>query len=188
MTIFTLNKERTVKYIWLIAMLPIMTGCITTYRDFPQDAKCNKQTNQTCDVIYYNVKRFDILDSGGFNKLNADLKKSVICKKGVSAETAPDKGLFIEVEAKWKPMSMPAFIFGYISLSTLTILPAWSTEDGYAVTYNIYIDKQLKDTYQYDITRKTGLWLGLLPFAWLNWITYSEVDAFDATTCQIELT
>jgi len=171
----------------LLALCLMLTGCVTTYRDFPVDALGKPLEPGSCDVLHYNVKRFDILDSGGYNRLNAKFNTSKICHKAISMETAPDQGLFVEVETKWKPMSMPAFIFGYISLSTLTILPSWSTEDGYVIKYNVYVDKQLKETYQYDATRKTGLWLGLLPLAWINWATYDEVDVFDATTAQFSV-
>jgi len=102
----------------------------------------------------------------------------------VIAETAPEKGLYLEVETKWKPMTMPALIFGYISVSTLTLLPAWSMHDGYIVKYNIYVDGQKKEAYTYEITRKAGIWLGLLPFAWINLFTYNEEDAFEATAYQ----
>lgn len=173
------------RLILMTILLFTMTGCIATYRDFPVDAIGKKPEAGNCDVLYYNVKRFDILDSGGYNRLQTMFRDASICKKMVEAEAAPEKGLYVEIETKWKPMTMPAFVFGYLSLSTLTFLPAWSTHDGYVVNYNIYLDGQKKETYRYDITRKAGLWAGLLPLAWINLFTYSEEDAFEATTSQM---
>ncbi|NTW99806.1 MAG: hypothetical protein HGB35_07760 [Geobacteraceae bacterium] len=157
---------------------------MATYRDFPVDAVGKKPIIGTCDVMNYNIKRFDTLDAGGYGKLQEVFRDTDICRKMVPAEAVPEKGLYLEVETKWKPLTIPAFIFGYISVSTLTLLPAWSTHDGYTVKYNIYLDGQKKETYRYDITRKAGLWLVLLPFAWINAFTYSEEDAFEATVSQ----
>lgn len=172
------------KLIPLIVLMMTLTGCIATYRGFPEDAIGRKQTPGTCDVMYYNVKKFDILDSGGYNKLQEYFQTTPICKTMKQADEMPQNGIYLEIEEKWKPMSMPALIFGYISVSTLTILPAWSSQDGYIVKYNLYQDGQKKETYRYEITRKGGLWLGLLPFAWINAFTYSEEDAFSATASQ----
>ena len=172
------------KLIQLIVLSFVLTGCVATYRDFPVDAIDRKRTAGTCDVMHYNIKRFNTLDAGGYSKLQEVFRDADICRKMVQVEADPEKGLYLEVETKWKPLTMPAFIFGYISVSTLTLLPAWSTHDGYVVKYNIYLEGKMKETYRYDITRKAGLWLGLLPFAWINAFTYSEEDAFEATAWQ----
>lgn len=172
------------KLLLLIILSFTLTGCITTYRDFPVDALDKKPAVGTCEVMQYTVKRFDVLDAGGYTKLQEELKNAQFCKKMVLVDAVPEKGMYLEVETKWKPLSLPAFIFGYLSASTLTILPAWSTHDGYNVKYNLYQDGQVKETYRYDITRKAGLWLVLLPFVWVNAFTYSEEDAFKATAHQ----
>lgn len=168
----------------LIVLMMSLTGCIATYRDFPVDALGKKPPAGTCDVMHYKVKKFDILDSGGYSKLQEYFRDASICKKMIQSDEIPEKGLFLEVETKWKPITMPALIFGYLSVSTLTILPAWSTHDGYIVKYDFYQDGKKKETYRYEFTRKAGLWLGLLPFAWINALTYSEEDAFTATANQ----
>jgi hypothetical protein len=81
-------------------------------------------------------------------------------------------------------LTIPALIFGYLSIATLTILPAWSTKDGYRVKYHLYVDGEEKGVYRYEITRKFGMWIVLLPFVWINLMTYSEEDAFEATAYQ----
>ena len=172
------------RLIALMVLMLTMTGCISTYRGFSPDAIDRKQTAGNCDVMYYNVKKFDILESGGYNKLQTFFRNAAICKTMKPADEPPAKGLYLDVEAKWKPMSMSSVIFGYISVSTLTMIPAWSTQDGYDVRYSLYRNGVKKETYNYDITRKAGLWVGLLPFAWINAFTYSEEDAFQATSNQ----
>lgn len=170
---------------FLVVVLSVsLIGCIATYRDFPGDALDKKPRTGTCSVMYYNVKRFDILDMGGYQKLQEMFKSAGLCKKMIPVDSSPTKGLYVEIEAKWKPMTMPALIFGYLSVATLTLLPAWSTHDGYVVKYIVYIDGKGVETYQYEITRKVGIWIGLLPFAWINFLTPSEEDAFEATTYQ----
>lgn len=172
------------KLIFVLVLTLVLTGCMTTYRDFPIDALDKKPAAGTCEVLEYNIKRFDVLDAGGYSKLQEIFRDAAICRKMVPAETVPGKGLYLEVETRWKPMTLPALVFGYISVSTLTFLPAWSGQDGYVVTYNLHLDGQKKETYRYEMTRKAGLWFGLLPFVWVNAFTYSEEDAFAATANQ----
>ena len=88
------------------------------------------------------------------------------------------------MDTQWKPLGLPALIFGYISVSTLTILPAWSVQEGFIVHYHLFLDGEKIKSYEYEITRKAGVWLGLLPFIWANLFTYSEADAFKATAFQ----
>jgi hypothetical protein len=168
----------------LLSLTFALTGCMATYRDFPVAALDRNPDPGACSVMYYNVKRFDILDMGGYSMLNETFRNAGMCKKMVPAETCPDKGLYVEVETKWKPITLPALVFGYLSISTLTILPVWSTRDGYLVRYDVFVDGKKKDSYYYEITRKAGIWIGLIPFSWINFMTYSEEDAFRATAYQ----
>jgi hypothetical protein len=175
------------KLIFLALFVVTLSGCITTYRDFPEASVGVKPQSGTCETLQFNVKRFDILDAGGYNELREVFKKSAICTKMVPVEEKADKGLYLEVNTKWKPITLPALVFGYLSVSTLTILPAWSTQDGYIVDYDLYVDGVKKDAFKYDITRKMGLWLPLLPLAWINAFTYSESEAFAATARQFSI-
>ena len=74
--------------------------------------------------------------------------------------------------------------FGYLSASTLTFLPAWSENDGYRVTYNVFVNGEKKKSYEYEVTRKGAVWILLVPLAWVNAFTYSEAEAFEATAYQ----
>ena len=51
----------------------------------------------------------------------------------------------------------------------------------------IVLDEKKMETYNYTITRKVGLWPELLPFAWVNLLTYNEEDAFKATSNQFAI-
>ena len=172
------------KLFYGVALSFVLMGCVATYRDFPVGALDQKPEPGMCSVMYYNVKRFDVLDMGGYSMLQNVFKNAGMCKKMAPVDTSPEKGLYIEVETKWKPITLPAVIFGYLSVSTLTFLPVWSTKDGYLVKYDLYIDGKIKETYNYEITRKAGIWIGLIPFSWINLMTYSEEQAFEATAYQ----
>ena len=83
-----------------------------------------------------------------------------------------------------KPRSVVARMFEGASGEVYGFLPAYSGEGGYLVRYELYIDKQLKKTYRYEITEERLVWLGLLPFVWVNFFTASQKDAFLATAHQ----
>jgi hypothetical protein len=74
--------------------------------------------------------------------------------------------------------------FGYLSAITFTILPAWSTKDGYDLYFELYRDDIKVKTFDYRIKRVGGVWIALLPFVWVNFLTNSEEDAFEAATYQ----
>jgi hypothetical protein len=183
----TLRKGRSAMKLFYVGMLLfvlVASGCATTYRDFPVNALATKPAAGTCDVMHYNVKKFDVLDVGGYSELQTFFRDAEVCRRMVPVDEKPKKGLYVEVETHWKPITMPALVFGYLSVSTLTLLPAWSTKDGYVVKYSVYVDEKKMESYRYEITRTAGLWLGLLPFAWINLLTYNEEDAFKATSNQ----
>lgn len=172
------------KFLLALLLLFPLTGCVTTFRDFPAAALDHPATPGNCDLLNYQINRFNILDSGGFNLLQDIFAGEQLCRKTMPVDKVPEKGLSVVVETEWRPMSLPALVFGYISVATLTILPAWSTQDGYLVNYHLYVDGEEKEIYRYKITRKAGVWLGLLPFIWVNTLTYKESDAFTATVNQ----
>jgi hypothetical protein len=58
----------------------------------------------------------------------------------------------------------------------LTLTPFWSTQDGYRLTYRLYVNGEKRGTYEYDVTRKVGVWLPLLALVWVNLATYSESE------------
>jgi hypothetical protein len=178
------SKGGGMKLFYGVAVSFVLLGCVTSYRDFPVEALDHKPQPGTCVEMYYNIKKFDVLDVGGYSRLQDIFRNAGLCRKMVPVDNVPGKGLYVEVDTKWKPLSLPALVFGYLSISTLTFLPAWSTNDGYLVRYDLYIDGEKKETYSYEITRTAGIWIVLLPFAWVNLLTYGEEQAFEATANQ----
>jgi hypothetical protein len=168
----------------LIALLPVLVSCITTYRDFPTAMIGRAPTAKPYGTLYYHVKPFPVVNAGGQAALDIIFRERTPFAKTRSVDDPPSQGTFCVVEVEWRPPSLPAVAFGYLSISTLTLLPAWSTHEGYIVHYRVFVNGEEKDSFNYQITRKFGLWMGLLPLVWVNLFTHSEEDAFEATAYQ----
>jgi len=168
----------------LVLLVPLLASCITTYRDFPTAMVDQPPASKPYRTLHYQVKPFPVVNAGGQAVLDTIFRERTPFAKTRAVNQPPAKGLFCLVDVEYRPPSLPAVVFGYISLSTLTLLPAWSTHDGYVVHYRVFVDGRERDSFDYTITRKFGLWVGLLPFAWANVLTYSEEDAFEATAYQ----
>lgn len=98
---------------------------------------------------------------------------------GISSE-----GVFVEVTPTYQEPSFMAILFGYFSMSTLTILPAFSNEDGFDLRFDVYREGKMIFSRKYETRRFMMLWAGTLPFLWLNEFTASEEEAFAAVTQQ----
>ena len=54
----------------------------------------------------------------------------------------------------------------------------------YTVDYDLYVDTALKKTYRYEIKEKSMIWIGAIPFFWVNFLTNHHANAFTATIHQ----
>ena len=167
-----------------IALLPLLASCITTYREFPTAMVGQPPVSKPYGTLAYHINPFPVVNSGGQMALENTFRERTPFAKTRLVNETPAQGLFCLVDVEWRPFSLPALVFGYISVSTLTLLPAWSTREGYVVHYHVLQDGKERDSFSYPITRKMGLWVGLLPFVWVNLLTYSEAEAFEATAYQ----
>lgn len=66
----------------------------------------------------------------------------------------------------------------------LGIIPCYADGVVYTMHFDVLIHNTLKDSYQYEISRKGVQWLGLLPFFWVNFFTTQYKDAFSANAQQ----
>lgn len=174
-------KTKLTGLLFVIALLP---ACIT-YRDFPEQMVNNPPPAKPFDTLYYNIKPFGVLSVGnGEEALRTVFRQKTSFATTEKTDTAPARGVFCDVEVLYKPPTLPALAFGYLSASTLTFLPAWSENDGYRVTYNVFVNGEKKKSYEYEVTRKGAVWILLVPLAWVNAFTYSEAEAFEATAYQ----
>ena len=167
-----------------VGMALLLAGCITTYRDFPVSKAGVSAPAAKSGSLFYNVKRFDVLDFGGYRTLQQAFAKDSPFEVTEAVSAAPARGAYVEVTTNWKLPATPALVFGYISAVTLTIIPMWSTEDGYALRFDVFFDGVKQKSFNYEITRKFGAWFLLLPVIWINLATYDESEAFRAVTSQ----
>ena len=179
-----MSKTKFSQFISLFVLLAFFTSCITTYRQFPSDMIGKEPTVSANEKLYYMIDKFPVLDAGGETALQRVFREKTPFEKTKRVTEVPDVGTFCHVKVDYAPLTFPALIFGYISVSTLTFLPAWSLKDGYRVSYQLYVNGEEKETYEYNIIRKFGLWLPLLSLIWVNIFTYSEGEAFEATAYQ----
>jgi hypothetical protein len=168
----------------VVALVPLATACVTTYRDFPLAMIDKPSPPATYDALSYQIQPFPVINVGGESALHRAFRERAPFAKTKGVTQVPADGIFCLVSVEWKPPTLPALVFGFLSVSSLTFLPAWSTREGYIVRYHVFVDGTRRETFAYAVTRKFGLWLGLLPFAWINFQTYSEAQAFDATAQQ----
>ena len=175
----------TMKIGLVLLISALLPACITTYRDFPQDMVNNPPKTKPYDTLYYTLNPFGLLSTGGGEEaLKTVFRQKTPFVTTEKVEKAPARGIYCSVEVLYKPPTLPALAFGYISAATLTILPVWSSHDGYRLTYQVFVNGEKKKSFEYDITRKGGVWILALPFAWINFFTYSESEAIEATTYQ----
>lgn len=167
----------------LAAML-LLAGCITAYTGYPRAVAVPGQAPGV-RAAAYTIKKFDVLNAGGEQAIEETLRQSPVfadAQRLYEGDPVPEKGVVVDIDPAYTAPSLPAVIFGYLSVSTLTILPAYSGKDGYSVGYRVSVDGEPAKTYRYTVRRKVGLWLPLLAFIWVNLMTSSEEDAFHATT------
>ena len=172
------------KIIVLLSLPTVLISCITTYRNFPVTMVGKPPESKPYSTLYYTIKKFPVLDAGGHRALRSVFRSKSNFSETVKVAEMPPKGIYCVVDVQYTPPGLPALIFGYVSVGTLTFVPAWSLHDGYVVAYHVFMDGEKKRTFEYEITRKVGLWAFLLPLAWVNVMTYSEAEAFEATAYQ----
>lgn len=184
MVISAMRKSKAL--VCLVASAFVLTGCIVNYSEVADVDQIKKQQIEYPAKLFYKVERPDIINSGGPERIG-----EILAKNGYFLETEkyfdeeiPQEGYFLLVKNDYRPPSLPAVVFGYISISTLTFLPAWSTRDGYDVFYELYQDGNKLKTFDYRIRRTAGFWIVLLPLVWVNLLTDSETDAFESATYQ----
>lgn len=172
------------KLIGLLIVAAVLPACVT-YRDFPEDMVNKPPQAKPFDKLYYSLQPFGVISTGnGQEALRTVFQQKTPFVTTEKVDSVPARGLYCNVEVLYKPPTLPALAFGYLSASTLTLTPVWSNHDGYRMTYHLYADGKKEHSYEYDVTRKGAIWLGLLPIIWVNAFTYSEAEAIEATSYQ----
>lgn len=176
-----MRKNRKMFALIFLISLSLMQ-CIT-YTRFPKekvDSPPKKmKTNGTLSYYVYDATGFRFF--GGAAALTRVLKTQSPFGDSVELDQEPATGQYLKVVIKKVDPHIAALIFGYLGLGTLTVLPFWSTEDGYDIQYEIKKDGKLVKAFQYEVRRSGFIWLPMLVVSWVNAFTYSEKEAFEAT-------
>lgn len=162
--------------------LSLACGCISTWNRFPS-ARSDSVADTTIDeTLYYDDRSVKGMFSGA-QALKTVLREDTPFRNTEARTEVPERGIFVRVEAKRIPPHTGSGVFGYISYALLFVIPFWSTE-GYTMRYQVIVDAKEKRIFEYDITRRTFVWLVALPVSWVSLLTPSESDAFNATAYQ----
>ena len=99
-----------------------------------------------------------------------------------SAEMSPQEGLacVTRITAKERLTFMEG-VNAFLSGVTLTIIPLYTPDAViYSVTFSVSKGERLTKEYQYNISKGGVAGLLVVPFAWINFFTSSEQEAFQA--------
>jgi len=122
----------------LITACLITSGCMT-YRDFPKDMIGKPPTAKPYKKISYKIDKFQALTlAGGDEALKEALRRKTPFQISEPVEAMPEKGIFCLVTVEPKPISLAVVGAGYLSYSTMGILPVWSTKDGFRIRYDLF--------------------------------------------------
>ena len=173
----------------LLVSLVTLSGCIVTYRDFPiVDPLPSVYEPVAPPRCRQTVK---ILAGFGWTEGSITALQEALQNYGGCSSSSPvvynSKWAETEVwvSAQKKPSSWVSdWGIGELDLRSGFIIPLYSGQGGWVLSYSVYDRNALKKTYKYEITAKAFYWLLVLPFSWINFFTYSFDDAVRSTTAQ----
>ncbi len=185
-----------VKVLQICLIGTALNACVITY-DFPQQER--PKAGQIPGISYYHIARYQTSGSLQLDptyymsapKIETYAKlERIIVDRGIpsiTGDSPPTQGYYFTVTLFPTHPSLAAQYFWILSLVSGFFLPAFSGTGGYLITYDLYADGEFQKTYHYEIGRNGMTWVALLPFMWVNLLTASEREAFQATTSQFLL-
>jgi hypothetical protein len=144
---------------------------------------------------YPSQSQIDPFGQPGYHAVGRTLTASGMFSDLIETQSPPKAGMFCKVDFERIPPSTVVqqylesqlqFInLGALALiPALTLLPYYTDEGGTTVIYSLYQDGLLRKEYRYSIHKKGAGWVGLLPFAWINYFTTHLADAIEGATFQ----
>jgi len=209
----------------LVALHLLLTGCIVTYRDFPNATRDSLSTDHVTQPLFYHVEpvdeaqkeygnrwlsalsmifipgyypaqsQIDPFGQPGYGAVRRTLAASGMFSDLNEIQQPPKAGFFCKVQFEPIPPSTVVQYFlesqlqfinlGILALiPALTLLPYYTDEGGTTAIYSLYQDSRLLKAYRYPIRKKGAGWVGLLPFAWINYFTTDLAEAVEGATMQ----
>ena len=190
----------------LLVLLVTLSGCIVTYRDFPivnplpspyepaAPPRCRQTVKFPGGLAEGSTYERTYRDADVWSRLRVDsaLQEALQNYAGCSSSSP------VVYNSKWAEMGVVASVlekpYPWYSVDPrgtatewgwlVLIIPVYSGQGGWELSYSVYDRNALKKTYTYEITPKRFTWLLVLPFSWINFFTYSLEDAVRSTTAQ----
>jgi hypothetical protein len=95
-----------------------------------------------------------------------------------ATDAPPAKGRFVAITVTEVPNSAAVQVWGTIAAITAFIIPVWSKDSGYDLTFATFVEGRPAATYRYTVREQLFVWIALLPAIWVNFLTRSRSDAF----------
>jgi hypothetical protein len=192
--------------LWLLlaGITMSLSGCVVTYRDFPNATLESLPKNHEPKPLYYHVEpmagtilllipslypqfsNIDPIGQPGYHQVAQTLEASGLFSALLVVPDLPETGVYCSIDFE---VRMPSALWSGSDLRlafyiVLGLLPYYTGEGGTTVVYTLCRDGQLKQTYRYSITKNGAGWIVLLPFAWVNFFTNDLKDAVRGATLQ----
>jgi len=197
----------------LVSLCLMLTSCIVRYSEFPQVTLDGIPVPKKDTVIYYHADplAYYLKVEGGvgvafpgsmpmifptelpplsqrrYRELSNAFADNHVGAEAIPATASPEKGVYCAVDVRHKSPSDAAEMFTMITLFSLGLLPSYSGESVDVVRFDLYVDSELKKIYRYQVRQDRWMWLGLLPFVWVNFFTAGTDEAFRAIVNQFLL-
>jgi len=197
----------------LVSLCLMLTSCIVRYSEFPQLNLEQIPVPKKNTVIYYHadpeayylkaesgvvvgiVGPFPVplptdlpaVSKRRYRELSNAFADNEIGAEAIPATAPPEKGVYCAVDVKHKLPSDAAEVFTMVTLFSLGFFPSYSGASVDIVRFDLYVDNELKKIYRYQARQDRWMWLGLLPFIWVNFFTAGTDEAFRAMVNQFLL-
>lgn len=160
----------------------LLVSCVSTHRYTPAGNTGSEAP----------VKRYDLLTFHVAGSVPPGFRGDMAVRKAMGehspfinlseASEVPSRGVHCKVELIPSKPGMAASLFGYLSFFTLFAFPSLSLKEGYTIRYHLYIDREHQQkVYPFQVKRKSGIWLALAPFIWMNLLTETEDEVVEKT-------
>lgn len=173
----------------VIVLSLAFSSCIETYKPSASSSLKSYRPSNRGDAIYYFYSRQE-RDRGDIAEPELSMESMILfaafdrIAKPVLASDPPAKGLYVYVSKTPKIPSTWARACSLLHSIMLSAFPCYTRTAGFHISYDLYLDKEQKATYHYEISREGVDWIGLLPFVWVNAFTMPYREAFRTTVYQ----
>jgi len=188
--------------ICLILGTPTLSGCIESYGATIRENAIGQRPSTSNSAIHFHfssdVEKLGALHymvyssatskeySAQFGTLTREYETLQQVFGEVSGATiasqARQKGVYVEVTTTKRIGSLAAQVFSMFHFGFFLALPCYTDTYGFFVHFDVYRDGSLRKSYQYEMTPKKLMWLGVAPIAWVTFLLPTYDDAFRAIT------